>query len=326
MTTTNLSTTKGVWAALHAIGLQTTSPALAAISLHGKEDFLGCLTACIQGEDADGKIKKYLEGLLKCLEDSSIAALQAIVPEMTVDELIVAAKRGPTRFLSALTVAADKTNPRCGEATEYLLSLRGSPADLPQPSGAQASNVPAAPATPSRSVPPEAAPDRRAKIDEQCAPADSQAQKKHESQHVYGSNSALCFNATEWNGAATIMVDAAESIGLKSYDWKNSIHVSLKAVEIAACVAVLRRWRKEVKFEAHGSQNDKSFHLEFQGAHFFAKVSAKGAGVRAVKITSVDATAVSILFLRQLAAAYKGIPLSELLATVRATHQLDNAA
>ena len=48
--------------------------------------------------------------------------------------------------------------------------------------------------------------------------------------------------------------------------------------------------------------------------------------MRAVKILSGDATAVSILFLKQLGKAYKGIPMTDLLATVRATQCLDNAA
>ena len=71
------------------------------------------------------------------------------------------------------------------------------------------------------------------------------------------------------------MVDAAVSTGPKSYDWKNAVHVWLDVNEVGAVLAVFRRWRKGIEFGAHGSQNDKSFSIEFQGQHFFAKVSAK---------------------------------------------------
>ena len=124
------------------------------------------------------------------------------------------------------------------------------------------------------------------------------------------------------------MVDAAVSDGPKSYDWRNASHIWLDTNEVGAVLAVFRRWRKSIEFAAHGSQNDKAFSLEFQGQHFYAKLSVKKAGnhpTRAVKIMPPDATAVSILFLTQLAESYPAIPLNELLATVRATHQLGDA-
>ncbi len=125
------------------------------------------------------------------------------------------------------------------------------------------------------------------------------------------------------------MVDAAMQTGPKTYDWKNAVHVWLDINEVGAVLAVFRRWRKGVEFSAHGAQNDKGFSIEFQGQHFFAKVTAKKASsgaVRAVKILPSDAMSVSILFLTQLAESYPMIPLNELLATVRATHQIEDAA
>ena len=326
MPTPTFTTAQEVLTAIQQIGLNTTIPALAAISRNGKQEFLDCLTVCVQKEDPEGKFKKYVEGVLRCLDETTLGLLQEVVPEITVDQVTLAAKRSPNRILSAIELTRDKNNPRYGDAVEFLKTIA-----LPAPNPTPEPQVPSRPAAnvPSRAEERQSAPppeQRQAARGQSTAPVAEDSAKKHSSHHVYGSNFALCFNATEWNGAPTIMVDAAESNGPKSYDWKNAVHISLKAIEIAACVAVFRRWRKEVSFDAHGSQNDKSLHLEFQQSHFYAKVAAKGLKVRAVKITSGDATAVSILFLRQLAEAYKGIPLSELLATVRATHQLDNAA
>ena len=124
------------------------------------------------------------------------------------------------------------------------------------------------------------------------------------------------------------MVDAAVSSGTKSYDWKNALHIWLDINEVGAVLAVFRRWRKGIEFNAHGAANDKSFAIEFQGQHFYAKVQSRKSSshpTRAVKILPTDATEVSILFLTQLADSYPAIPLNELLATVRATHQIGDA-
>lgn len=312
------STINEVVAAITSLGLSAEVPSLLAISRHCKGEFLACLSLCVEQHDQEGRNKRFIQGLLKAIHSQTLAQLQEYVPEATIDTITMAAMKGPVRLMSAIEAARDDSNPRQKEALAFLRSipLCPTPAAAPEqtpsphstpPSGTE--NVSPMPAVALRPAP------------------DATPTKKYDSYTVYGSSFALCFNATEWNSIPGIMIDAAVQKG-GSYDWKTAIHVWLSPVEVASSVAVFRRWIKEAKFDAHGAQNDKSFALEFQGSHYFAKVSAKvdSGKVRAVKISSADATGVSILFLRQLGAAYKGIPLTELLATVRATHQIDNAA
>ena len=335
--TIQFSSQRDVIQAVTSVGLTVTPPVLAAIQRNCKEPFLGHLAYCVQKDDAEGKHRKYLEFLLKCLDPETLAYVQDIVPDATVDEVTLAAKAGPVRFMSVLGMAMDASNERHQEAVEWLKLIPGATppaqeAASPPPEKAQLRPTQAPAALPPVS---QAPPARQSEDFQQPRPEEmskpttsTEPATKHQSHHVYGSSYALCFNATTWRGESGVMVDAAVSNGPKSYDWKNAVHVWLSAVEVAAVVAVFRKWRKGVEFAAHGNQNDKSFALEYQGAHFFAKISAKvdSGKTRAVKIMPGDATAVSILFLKQLGEAYEGIPLTELLATVRATHQMENAA
>ena len=324
--TTKFSSLREVTGAIETLGLAVTPAALAAIQKNGKEPFLQHLSCCAANDDQEGKHKKYLEALFKCLDSQALSLLQDMVPDATVDDVATVATNAPVRLLSAINIAADPENERRDSAIEWLKELAGC-------AGKQL-NEAAAPVTPApRDVTqPAASQSAEPRQKPASSPAQSEAPvdnaQKFQSHHVYGSNFALCFNAADWKGEFGIMVDAATANGPKSYDWKNAIHIWLSPVEVAAIVAVFRRWRKSVEFSAHGNQNDKSFAIEYQSSHFFAKVSAKvDAGkTRAVKIMPADATAVSILFLRQLGEAYKGIPLTEILATVRATHQMENAA
>lgn len=318
-TTTALATAREVSAAIASLGYQVSAETLAAISRNCRDEFLEHLSRCVTDQDADGSARKAIDNLLRALSPDSLKKLQVVVPDATIDMIVPVVRTVPVRLLSAISAAADPAHENHEKAKSYL---RSAFATLPPP---PAQNPPPAEPQPTRTgfaTPPPSSPS--------ASPAAAPGtQKDYKSVHVYGGNYALCFNAGEWEGKPGIMVDAAASDGPKSYDWKNATHIWLNVNEIGAVLAVFRRWRKGVEFNAHGAQNDKSFFIEFQGQHFFAKATAKKAAAhptRGVKILPTDATAVSILFLHQLGSAYPAIPLQELLATVRATHQLGNAS
>ena len=315
----NFASAKEVSAAITTIGFQASAETLGAISRNCRDEFLDHLSKCVTGQDTDGASKKVIETLLRCLSPDTVHRLQNIVLGVTVDMIVPVARKAPARLLSALDAASDVQHARHEDAKAFLESVF-----MPPPPAAAAPHTP--PVNPAmRPAPSSPAPASSADQTTQAA-AD---QKQYKSCHVYGSTYALCFNADTWEGKPGVMVDAAFSNGLKSYDWKNATHIWLDVNEVGAVLAVFRRWRKSVEFSAHGAQNDKSFSIEFQDQHFFAKLMAKKAPqhpARAVKILPNDATAVSILFLTQLAAAYPNIPLNELLATVRAAHTISNAA
>ncbi|KAB2917111.1 MAG: hypothetical protein F9K30_18415 [Dechloromonas sp.] len=331
-TTANFATAREVATALSSLGFKPSSETIQTISRTCRDQFLDHLSKCITGQDAEGQSKKAISNLLRSLSPDALNRLKQITPNVTPEMIVPVALKAPTKLLSAIDAASNPKHERHTDAKTFLATI------FPLQSNDE--TPPAEPA-PEESPPAKrvdaAAPDDRPIGDSAPLARSRQTQaaqrpatdKKYHSCHVYGSGFALCFNATEWEDKPGVMVDAAVSIGPKAYDWKNAIHVWLDVNEVGAVLAVFRRWRKGIEFGAHGSQNDKSFSIEFQGQHFYAKVSAKKAGnqpTRAVKIMPTDATAVSILFLTQLAESYPAIPLNELLATVRATHQISDAA
>ena len=331
--TTRFTTAKDVASAVASLGYQASQETLAAISRNCRDEFLEHLTNCVSGQDEDGISKRTIGNLIRCLAPETMNRLKSITPNATIDMVVPLAKAYPTRLLSAIDAASVPEHERHLDAKEYLERVFN-PAD-PGP----ADEVPAEHSTrhEERPAPARTARERteppggQSQAPQQSASDDrpnGQGSKKFNSCHVYGSGFALCFNAGEWEGKRGVMVDAAVSSGTKSYDWKNALHIWLDINEVGAVLAVFRRWRKGIEFNAHGAANDKSFAIEFQGQHFYAKVQSRKATnhpTRAVKILPTDATEVSILFLTQLADSYPAIPLNELLATVRATHQIGDA-
>lgn len=308
-TTMNFATAKDVAVAITKIGFRTSIETICAISRNCRDEFLEHLSKCVTGQDLDGTSNKFIGTLLHCLSPEILHRLQQVVPTATIDMIVPVARSFPVRLLSAIDAALNSQHARHADAKAYLVAVFSPPVPCAATLSANQAPCPA-PAT----APPTPA---------------SAKQRNYKSCHVYGSTYALCFNADTWEGKPGVMIDAACSNGQKSYDWKNASHIWLDVNEVGAVLAVFRRWRKSIEFSAHGAQNDKSFSVEFQGQHFFAKLSARKVPehpARAVKILPTDATAVSILFLTQLAEAYPSIPLNELLATVRATHTLNDAA
>lgn len=331
-TTANFATAREVATALSSLGFKPSSETIQTISRTCRDQFLDHLSKCITGQDAEGQSKKAISNLLRCLSPDALNRLKQITPNVTPEMIVPVALKAPTKLLSAIDAASNPEHERHTDAKTFLATVFSlQPNDETPP--AEPAPEESAPAKRGDALPPDDRPmgDSAPLARSRQTPAAQRpaTDKKYHSCHVYGSGFALCFNATEWEGKPGVMVDAAVSIGPKAYDWKNAIHVWLDVNEVGAVLAVFRRWRKGIEFGAHGSQNDKSFSIEFQGQHFYAKVSAKKAGnqpTRAVKIMPTDATAVSILFLTQLAESYPAIPLNELLATVRATHQISDAA
>lgn len=317
--TSSLASAKEVRAALAALGLAQPDPnALQAIQRTCREAFLEHLSACVASTDNDGAHRKAVEGLLTSLAAETCQAITALGLIPSYDAIARAGHRAPTRFLSAIPIASDPGHPRHGEAKAYLESILAPPPAPPTP----ADQAPA---------PSAADPGRQAAGTPPPLPAGEPAEpairpKAYLSHHVYGAGFALCFNAGEWNGAQGVMVDAAVADGARAYDWRNAVHVWLDAREVAAVLAVFRKRRPAVEFTAHGAQNDKSFSLAFQRTHFYAKVAAKDKGVRAVKMLPTDATAVSVLFLRQLGMAYPDVPLNTLLELAMSVNEVDAMA
>lgn len=148
--------------------------------------------------------------------------------------------------------------------------------------------------------------------------------KSYESCHVYGSSYALCFNASEWDGKAGIMVDAAVCNSPKTYDWQNAVHLWLNANELGGILAVLRRYIPSIEFSAHGSRKEKSFSITRQEGCYYVKVICKGLtqhAIRGVKLMPNQVPELTILITKMLLAAYPGIPAEQVLATIEAAYK-----
>lgn len=332
----NLASAKDVLATIAALGLTPPDQnALQAIQRNCRDDFIEHLSACVAGQDADGKHRKAVEGLLACLTSEIGEAVRSIGLIPTFNALAQVGNKAPARFLSAIPIAKDTTHERHSEAKAFVTMVLTAPAPAPVPPQSAPVAVPSQsdppqaqlPSEPplARSEPPVLPASEPAAYPMAAQPEGSvQQQKGYVSQHVYGSGYALCFNASEWEGKPGVMVDAAVSNGPKSYDWKTAVHIWLDVREVAAVLAVFRKRRPSVEFAAHGAQNDKSFSMAFQGAHFYVKVAARNKGVRGVKMLSTDATAVSVLFLRQLGRAYPDLSLDTVLDLAMSCNELGN--
>ncbi|MEC4718165.1 hypothetical protein RY831_03330 [Noviherbaspirillum sp. CPCC 100848] len=357
----NIATAKDVVAAVAAIGLPLPGrPALEAISAHCRDTFLEALRACVTKKDSDGAKRAYVENVLACLDPSVAATLKALNLNAEPSELIGIAGFRPARFRSAIAVASDVAHERHEEAVQFLRVLvemkpwLEPSATQPQNTGGSIYDIPGMPPDPHAPVvtqPADTSQNERrrpapvASNEVQESPTGRHVQaashpaqqatnspseatmEKFRSHHVYGSDFALCFNAsTSMDGKPSIMIDAAAANGQRSYDWKNAIHIMLDVREVTCVLAVFRKWRPQVEFSAHGKRNDKSFSLAWQGPHFYCKVSARmdHKPVRAVKIMSHDAIQVAMLFLEQLLLAYPNVPASEVLELARSVNTFDD--
>lgn len=321
--TKNLATAKDVNAALKAIGLpEQPMPVLQAISQANREAFLERISHCVTRKDEDGKFRQWLDAVLDSVKEETLATVHGMgYTHVTLNQMARCAIGAPVRFSSAIKAASDPAHASHAAAKAYLDSLLVS-AETPAAPEAEKPQQRA----PLSSVPKH--PDVQNAVD-RPAPAPTRSpspEAAYASHHAYGSNAALCFNAINGrnNGKPGIMVDAAVCFGGKTYDWQNATHLWLDEREVASVLAVFRRWRKGVEFNAHGSQNDKSFFLEYQGGYFFAKLTSKKtplSPVRAVKIMPPDAHKIALLFLQQLLAAYPDLPHSEVLNLARTVNE-----
>lgn len=343
MNTQTITSANQVAEALTSLKLDMPSrDALAAISRVCREDFLADITTCREGRDGDGAARSRLERIIGCTAEKTCAAVASLNLSLTLDDLVNVARKIPVRFLSAVAAATDASSPRRNEARQYLegiavskpwatpvapvpalppeapMAQSGKVQDSPPPAMPEPPPYEAANAAPQRADPAARRPAQQGSSRDQSG----EASRNYRSAHVYGSGYALCFNAvTGQDGVPGVMVDAAASAGPKAYDWAGAIHIMLDVREVACVLAVFRNWRRGVEFNAHGRNNDKSFAIERQGAHYYCKVSAKRqggeGGMRGVRILPVDAHKVAMLFLEQLLLAYPSLPPSEVIALAR---------
>lgn len=315
MHTQTFSTVKEVIIALKGIGVECQPATVVCISKHCRQRFIDLISAAITSCD-DATRQKHvvsIKSLLSVATDEGLDLLRSVLAPMQFDEesIVGAASYLPVRFASALTASvSDDDAERRIAAKDYLRqTIETFRSNRVLTKTSETVSTPALGAGYAQ----------RRRADPNSS--------KFRSAHAYGSSYALCFNATTWDNEVGVMLDAAVYTGSR-YDWEDSIHIWLSPMEIGELLAVLRRWKPRAEITAHGNRNEKTFILEAQTKHFYGKVLVKSKSdspARAVPITPKDASAISILLIEQLAAAYPNIPLQEVLATVSAAHSVYDA-
>lgn len=138
-------------------------------------------------------------------------------------------------------------------------------------------------------------------MDDQVRPATTGQLSERASFHVYGGKAALCFEEDVTRGGVpTIALDAAPSVGNRSYNWGKKTRIQMTRAELPVVASVLLGARLSCEFKAHGAEKNKGFSLERQGCKVFVRVFEKDQPVKAVPIEAADVFFVASLFLLQI--------------------------
>lgn len=146
---------------------------------------------------------------------------------------------------------------------------------------------------------------------------DSASDRAFFSMTFYGGKSALCFNATEKDGEFSINVDAGnkkpnQKEGGREIDWKDKVIFGFSADELIEFAWVLLGVSQECNFSGHGPLHDKSLQFKRQDTGYFASVSAKDKGSRAVPLSHAAGLRLMLLVSRQLKKNFPDMTVNEI--------------
>ena len=127
--------------------------------------------------------------------------------------------------------------------------------------------------------------------------------------HVYGARAAVEFRPdVSRANFPTVMIDAADAVGERRYDWAHKLCVQLTPRELPAVAAVLTGLLPSCEFKHHGPEKNKGFSLTRQ-EHDIAVRVFQGGEEKTMKIVPMpleEAFYVNCLVLRQLQRAHGG--------------------
>jgi hypothetical protein len=268
-----------------------------------KPRFKLALEECLGINGAESSIgtKRYLFAIVSCLSEEMRQSLDLLgYTTISVDTLIYIGANVGLEFRKHVSIAIDKSDPNYHQNLTTIETILQKATTAV---GADPIKLPGRPRPVASQQTAARQPEPREPDSTDQPIADSgDDDKGFLSTHVYGGKSALCFNASLSQNKQnhTIILDAALVIGTREYDWKNAIKIQLGHKELPMLLGVLLGWKNSVKFDAHGSANDKCFEIERQDGKFFAKVFAKGKTPCALPMTPQDAYPVAMIVLSQI--------------------------
>lgn len=259
-----------------------------------KERFKTILVKCVSGK-ADKSERTYLDGVVTCICNETIESLIKLgYKKVSFPELVRIGISSGIAFRNAIAAAMNPNDARNGVGLDYIKNAvdAATSANCSEAVGSKEDS--AQPEQVSSSIPkPIESKPNSLKVVEPVRTDGSEFQ----SVHVYGKKFALCFNATMCKDKVhhTIIVDGAITTD-RGIDWSGAVKVQLTPADLYQLYKVLIGWGGSASFVGRGKTNDKSFEIERQDGNFFAKVSQRSKGVRAVPITVEAVSLISLVF------------------------------
>lgn len=242
---------------------------------------------------ADAEAKTYAGCVTYAVHPSTRTTLRSLGLEVPLEQIVKTAIREGRRFFVALKTV-EKNGASRLEATEYLADLLGGAAITNIPSGA-----------------PTTVFDGQDQQKDTAEPEPSRAKKDFSSEkavRLYGGRAAFCFSQDKTRdrtgtgkGVSDVLrVEAALSVGARSYDWTEKIGIQVNRGEMFQLLAVLAGFHRGVALKGHGEKHDKFLLLENQDTQFFVKLGQKNRPVRAMPIPAHQGFEVASLITHQI--------------------------
>lgn len=259
-------------------------------AIEGKR-FIEMLQAAAEHADAEAKI--YAGCVTYAVHPSTRTTLRSLGLEVPLEHVIKTAVREGRRFFAAIKTVEKNGSSRL-EAAEYLAGLFATTAIR------NASAVVASKVSVERDVPTVAK-----------AQVQSEAKKDFSNERavrLYGGRAAFCFSQDKTRdrtgtgkGVSDVLrVEAALSVGARSYDWTEKIGIQVNRGEMFQLLAVLAGCHRGVALKGHGDKHDKFLLLENQDTQFFVKLGQKNRPVRAMPIPAHQGFEVASLITHQI--------------------------
>jgi hypothetical protein len=324
-TTTSLESAREVAAAIEQVGLPKPSRgAMQAIANGCRPPFLESLRACLRANDPDGRHRRRVEQTLQCVSGATASALTALGHEVAVEDRALIALSKPVRFLSALAAAADPAHLRHAEAKGLLVGFvdtcswsTSSPGQAPSPAPAPA----AAADNPATEVDPVGQPNAAVPSHAPVGVDDPSTIL------VHSTSTAVRFHAlARFEPAGCLPIERVRIIA-RRVDWEHATSVVFESRQIAACLAVLRRWRTAFRVVVPGDNGGQVFVLAQIGNRFRCSIQAAKDAARVprlgVSLGRDEAFGRAVVLLQQLMLARPGMPANESLGYVLTIQSTD---
>lgn len=155
----------------------------------------------------------------------------------------------------------------------------------------------------------------------------TQPRNGKDSHHVYGKRAAICVepevieDAYANQNVHSLILEIAPAIAAKRYDWENKVRFRFTKRELPIFAGLLMGWIKTVRFENHGSENDKALVADDQGGHVFLKIK-HATLTHAVQIPSEEVFHICAMAVTAIAKNMNGIDTQTVMMMIKRLAQM----